>query len=680
VGEPFRAALELSVGATPTPVPALRFDALASAALELPGLSLSVDDAGIGIALRLDLSGQGALAFLDVALEPRPPAGAGARLEIPGVSGGGYLARVDDELRGMVSANLGFVRVTGFGILGTDEFSLLVLLAAEFMPPIQLSFGFTLVGVGGIVGINRRADVEAIGAAVSSGDLSRLLFPRDPVGEAPRLLGTLSACFPYEDGGIVIGPFVKVGWGTPTIASATVGVIVSTANGGVAIVGRLAVSLPFEDIPIVHIEATFVATIDAEGFALDASLANSYLAGITIQGDLRIRIRGGSNSLLAISAGGFHPSFTPPAGMAGMRRIGADLSPGPILRLRLEAYAAITSSSLQFGARVELRAGIDGFGITGSFAFDALFVTEPSFGFVVALSASISVVCFDFEVAAVHLSGELAGPSPWRIRGSASISILFFDVDVDIPTIEWGSAPVQALPARDPLEVIRTELARPEAWTAGTAAVPVLVVLAPGVADDASALHPLAGIEFRQRAIPLATELPKVDGRTLPRPVTVSVTTDEPSNPVREPFVPSSFFDVAADRQLASAGFVDLPAGVDFGRSAPAAGHGEPRDVVYEQRILEDDRRFLKVLVGVDQLVTAVSTAVLAAPAPVPFVDVLDPIASIATVAALTDVTASVTDRAGALSTTEAWLAVDRATADGIGGADLQVVAAWEVA
>jgi hypothetical protein len=52
----------------------------------------------------------------------------------------------------------------------------------EFTPPIQLSFGFTLVGVGGLAGINRRPDTEALRAAAHSGDLSNLLFPRDLTG------------------------------------------------------------------------------------------------------------------------------------------------------------------------------------------------------------------------------------------------------------------------------------------------------------------------------------------------------------------------------------------------------------------------------------------------------------------------------------------------------------------
>lgn len=69
--------------------------------------------------------------------------------------------------------------VSGFGILITDEFAILVLLAAEFTP-IWLSFRFTLDRVGGLVGTNRRSEAEALGAAAHPGDLSNLLFPTRP--------------------------------------------------------------------------------------------------------------------------------------------------------------------------------------------------------------------------------------------------------------------------------------------------------------------------------------------------------------------------------------------------------------------------------------------------------------------------------------------------------------------
>ena len=132
----------------------------------------------------------------------------------------------------------------------------------------------------------------------------------------------MSECFPAQPGSFVVGPMLKLGWGTPTLVAATIGVLVSDA--GVVILGRIAITLPFEELAIIRLEALVLGIIDANGLAIDASLANSNIVGIPVEGDIRLRARGGQNALFALSAGGFHPAFAPPDGMAGMHRIGAD--------------------------------------------------------------------------------------------------------------------------------------------------------------------------------------------------------------------------------------------------------------------------------------------------------------------------------------------------------------------
>ena len=422
-------------------------DVVASADLDLAGLRLAVDKARLAVSLSVAIGAEGPV--LRPAFALHPPEGASAALDLPGFSGGGYLAKRGEEWQGALAASLGPVSVSGFGVLTTDEFSMLVLLAAEFTPPLQLSFGFTLVGVGGLVGINRRPDTDALRRAATSGDLSNLLFPHDPVADAPHLLPVLSACFPYSEGDVVVGPMMKLGWGTPTLVAATLAVLVS--GDGVVVVGRLAITLPVE-------QALVLVTIDGDGLALDATLTGSQIVGLPVEGDIKVRIRGGSDALFAFSAGGFHPSFPVPEGMGGMKRIGTELSPGGFLRARLGAYLAVTTNSVQLGAHAELEAGIGGFGIRGHFDFDALVVFDP-FGFQVDFSAGVSIECADFEVGSIELDGHLSGTSPWRIRGHAEIDILFFSVGVDIPEITFGSPDVTPLPpARDPLAVLAHEL------------------------------------------------------------------------------------------------------------------------------------------------------------------------------------------------------------------------------
>ena len=67
---------------------------------------------------------------------------------------------------------------------GVDGWSMFFALFLE-LPSIQLGFGFTLTGVGGVAGINRTIDPDALGSAVRSGSLDTILFPADPIAEAP---------------------------------------------------------------------------------------------------------------------------------------------------------------------------------------------------------------------------------------------------------------------------------------------------------------------------------------------------------------------------------------------------------------------------------------------------------------------------------------------------------------
>lgn len=582
----------LDVAGNPAgPASSVSLDLVASVAVDLPGLRLAVEKLRASLSLALQIGDGGLDLPRALELSIAEPAGASAELDLPGFGGGGYLARRDNEWRGTLAARLGPVSVSGFGILTTKPYSMLVLLAAEFTPPVQLSFGFTLVGVGGMVGINRRPDTRKLAEATNSGDLSRLLFPRDPIAEAPRLLPVLDACFPYSPGDIIVGPMVKLGWGTPTLVAATVAVLAS--SDGVIIVGRVAITLPFEQAALVRLEAFVFGTGDENGVGVDATLVDSHIVGIPVEGDIRLRIRTGDDALLAMSAGGFHPSFTPPEGMGGMRRITAEISPHPLLRARLSAYLAVTTNSVQFGAGAELVAGIDGFGIRGHFAFDALILLDP-FGFQAGFSAGVSIECADFEVGSITLSGHFSGPTPWRIRGHATVSILWWDIDVDIPELTWGrSDPPPPPPARDPLAVLCHELTRAANWTASTRDVPSLVRLRPGADRDRNVLHPNATATFRQSAVPLNVDLQRMDGVPLPAAVTLRVESPpgQAGLTMREELFPPSQFREQDDKaKLSSSGYARFAGGFDVGEQGASTGAvPQTRTVTAETSVLGED-------------------------------------------------------------------------------------------
>ena len=74
------------------------------------------------------------------------------------------------------------------------SFSLVVLVSAVF-PRIDLGFGFALVGVGGLLGLNRTMDIPRLQQLARGGGLDQLMFPADLAHNAPRVASDLSLFF-----------------------------------------------------------------------------------------------------------------------------------------------------------------------------------------------------------------------------------------------------------------------------------------------------------------------------------------------------------------------------------------------------------------------------------------------------------------------------------------------------
>ena len=81
---------------------------------------------------------------------------------------------------------------------GSPGFALLILVTAEFVP-IQLGFGFTLIGVGGLLALNRRLDTEALRVGVRTGALNSVLFPQDIIANITRIISDIKDIFPIAD-------------------------------------------------------------------------------------------------------------------------------------------------------------------------------------------------------------------------------------------------------------------------------------------------------------------------------------------------------------------------------------------------------------------------------------------------------------------------------------------------
>src|SRR5262249_4556865 len=138
-----------------------------------------------------------------------------------------------------------------------------------------------------IIGLNRGMRLDAIMEGVRTGAIESVMFPHDVVANAPRILSDLKAFFPPEEGIFLIGPMVKIGWGTPTLVSGSVGVIFEIP-GNVALLGVLKVALPDEDDPLLLLQVNFAGAIefDKKRIYFFASLYQSRVLTITLDGDM----------------------------------------------------------------------------------------------------------------------------------------------------------------------------------------------------------------------------------------------------------------------------------------------------------------------------------------------------------------------------------------------------------
>ncbi len=160
-----------------------------------------------------------ALGAVDVDLQFAPPTGVGLSIDAGVVTGGGFLKHSGDEYAGALDLSLKGVAVKAYGLIqtklpgGQPGYSFIAVISAEFLPAIELPFGFSLDGVGGLIGINRSRSRRAPSRPPCGRTTwTACSFPKDPVASAPQLLSALDTYFPAAPGRYVVGPLVKIGW------------------------------------------------------------------------------------------------------------------------------------------------------------------------------------------------------------------------------------------------------------------------------------------------------------------------------------------------------------------------------------------------------------------------------------------------------------------------------------
>ncbi|MGW3938935.1 DUF6603 domain-containing protein [Streptomyces phaeochromogenes] len=466
----------------------------------------------------------GNLGPVDVSLGFMPPQGVGLAVDAGGISGGGFLDFHPErgEYSGALELEFAdFLALKAIGLITTRQpdgsrgFSLLIVLTGEFGSGIQLGYGFTLLAVGGLIGLNRGMNLQALVEGVRTGSIESVAFPRDVIANAPRILSDLNRFFPPEQGTFLVGPMAKIGWGTPTLVSISLGVIIEIP-GNIAVLGVLRAALPTADRALLVIQAQFVGALELDKSRLwfFAQLFESRILTMTVDGGMGVLVAWGDNPDLVVTVGGFHPAYRPPPLPFPIPdRLSVDLLNRRNQLIRVSGYFAITSNTVQFGAKAELKLGFSAFGVEGHLGFDALFQFSP-FRFAIHISAEVTLKAFGVGAFGIDLDFQLEGPAPWRAHGRGSIGFLFFSVSANFD-ITWGEERDTTLPPVAVLPLLAAEIRKTEGWetrlpSGGNRA---LVSLRQLPDTDDLVLHPLGTLFVRQRALPLNVRLDRIGGQ-----------------------------------------------------------------------------------------------------------------------------------------------------------------------
>lgn len=600
----------------------LRLELRGGFAVKLGPFEASIEEIGMGT----DLGALAKSADLGRLVEFLPPRGIGLRLDAGAVRGGGYL--FVDAARGEYVGALELTFVGVFSVKaiciittkrpdGSEGWSLLLLIFGQFS--VHIAFGIFLNGIGGLIGLHHRVDLDALTVGMKTGALDDILFPENPVADAPRIVNRYRQLFPVEPDSLLIGPMLELAFSQPPVVYVRLGLLFEIRNalGGdrpialtkVVLLGQLLAQLPPKATgapAILRLLVDVVGFYDAEEqfLLIRARLRNSFVgiegfAQLNLTGELLLAMRFGEDPSFVLSAGGFHPSYRdlPPGVPQTLERLAVSFAVGPI-KLRCEEYFAITSNSVQGGFKVLLEAKFGPASIDGWLGFDALLYLTPRFGFIVGIDFMVRLKAFGRTLCAVAVKMELHGPGEWRAVGFFRFEILFWKVSIDFDE-RWGSAPEIESGTTSAALTVHQELQDssrllPEAPVGGAA----LVTLAAVEGSTMALVHPLGRLTVRQKAVPFDVEIDRIGTRRLTEgrvrfsveEVRIGGVPTTAREPVVEHFARGQYMELDEAQRLTGKSFERFPCGVSVGTTAyTVPGASRTVTASYEEKILEPE-------------------------------------------------------------------------------------------
>lgn len=524
----------------------------------------------------------------------RSSAGETARIELPNgigiavkagpVTGGGFLSIVrkpDGRLRfsGAIQLKLLWLDVSAFAIYEQTEtgaISFVAVLGIRFPGGIQLSFGFMITGVGGLIGINRRADTDLLANRLASGAAGNVLFAEDPVKNAPRILGDLAAFFPPADGTYIVGPTLQLSW--LYIVRVDVGVLIQFPEPlQIAIVGSARVMIGFsKDTALVYLRIDFIGYLNLDKRILEfrAALVNSHVLGILqLSGEAAFRFSYGATAYIALSVGGFHPRFDPSTvELPRLARVAASLSFDVVVAsiwLRQEFYFAITSNTVQLGGRIEVGLSIGPFDAHGFFEIDAYIQFRP-FYFEMAFNGGFDIEFAGISFMNTRVEGRISGPGPIVIYAKASVRRIV--KITKSATFRIGRDNADALaPISSAVPELLKEFQQPANLRPD--GVDSLVSFVSPLED--APICPVGTLIWEQKKAPLEIAIERFAGVPLSRAQKLIVTSDLAYTTEKDLFGSGTYLKLNESQALNNKAFDELPSGVRLRANSGGSARGE---------------------------------------------------------------------------------------------------------
>lgn len=547
-----------------------------TATVELGPVVGTVENVGLAATIAFPEERDGNLGPVDLDFGFKPPEGIGISIDAGGLSGGGYLEfdPENDRYAGTLQLQFSDITINAAGLVttslpgGRDGYSFLIIISGEFTP-IQLGMGFTLEGIGGLLGVHRTMKRRPLQSAVREGNLDSVLFPENPVKHAQRIISDLRAIFPPKEDHYVFGPMLRLGWGSPTLVTADLGIVLEIETWEVAVLGRISTGLPTPEAPLVELNMDTLGYLSPPDklAMVEAHLYDSRVVAFDISGSMAALITWGDDPRFVLSVGGFHPQYDPPSELSPLDRLTISLADSENFKLEISGYFAITSNTVQLGARADLYAGIKKFGIRGWLGFDSLIQFDP-FKFIADFEAGIEIIPIKISL---EIEGHISGPGPWYVSGTIKVTLVFFSIDVSFDVTIGEEKDREELPPAHVLPELLEALERPGNWDGQRTRDDTSVVTIREMDVEGDVLvHPLGTLRVRQTVVPLEYTIDKF-GNHSPAKFTQfrirdntimvagsGVTLDEPA---REHFAPEDYRKRSDAENLKGDDFESLLAG-----------------------------------------------------------------------------------------------------------------------